>query len=80
MSTVSDLAIELQWVKYRATFETDIQTSLNNALVNGHLTETEHKQASIDLVNEDYEYLRDVGGVLGDLVRARESALEVDRW
>ena len=75
MSRMSDLSIELEQDKSRATFESDIQTSLDNALANGYLTETEYEDASIDLVNEDYQYLRDSGGVLGDLVKARESVL-----
>ncbi len=80
MSTMSDLAIELQQDKSRTTFESDIQESLDNALVNGYLTEVEYEDASIDLVNEDYQYLRDSGGLLGDLVRARELALSIDSW
>jgi hypothetical protein len=78
MSTMSDLSIELEQDKSRTTFESDIQTSLDNALANGYLTETEYEDASIDLVNEDYQYLRDSGGVLGDLLRARELALSID--
>jgi hypothetical protein len=74
MSRMNDLSIHLEQDKSRATFESDIQTSLDNALANGYLTETEYDDASIDLVNEDYQYLRDSCGVLGDLLKARESA------
>ena len=78
MSRMSDLSIELEQDKSRAIFESDIQTSLDNALANGYLTETEYLESSIDLVNESYQYLRDDEGVLGDLVVARESALFID--
>ena len=58
MSSASDLSIQLEQDKSRAKFESDIQTSLDNALANGYLTETEYSEASIDLVNESYQYLR----------------------
>jgi hypothetical protein len=75
MGIFSDLAIELSEEQSQIEFENDIQESLDKALEHGHLTEVEYQQSSIDLVNEDYGYLFGADGVLGDLVRARNTAL-----